>query len=157
MAFFDSDSNTERTTIDRNSFFIGTQGCQPYANVYGSNSEQGPCAVKVTASSEMPVVVIIRYNNLDGNVAGHLFINKGWSGIICLPVGVFQTFFYSGRNWDPSKEMDCGLSGGFKDNEIFQEDPTPKTFTTGMMWTYTLKSVSDGNFTPVSTDKDLFF
>lgn len=155
-AIYDNGSNARRTT-GKNSYFIGTQDYQPYSNVYGNNRKQGPCAVKVTTDSEMSVVVIIRYNNIDGNVAGHLFIDKGSCGIICLPVGKFQTFFYSGRNWNPSKEMDCGLSGGFRNDEIFQEDPTPKNYTTGMMWTYTLRSVSDGNFTPVSTDKDLFF
>jgi len=52
-------------------------GHQPFANVYGTNRMRGPCAVKVTASSELSMVVIIRYKNIDGNVASHLFIDKG--------------------------------------------------------------------------------
>ena len=69
--------------------YVGTQGCQPYAKVYGNNREKGPCAVTVTASPEMAVVAIVRYNNIDGDVAGHLFIERGTSGTICLPVGRF--------------------------------------------------------------------
>ena len=156
IAGLNSDSETERT-VDGYSLFTGTPECQPYANLYGTNYKHGPCAVKVMASSEMSVVVVIRYGNIDGNVAGHLYIEKGSCGIICLRSGTYQTFFYLGRDWDPSKEMDCGLSGGFINNEIFQEDPLPKDLQNGEMLTYTLRSVLDGNFTPASTDKDLFF
>lgn len=125
IAGLSRDSEAKRT-VDEYSPFTGTPECQPYANVYGTNFRQGPCAVKVTASSEMSVVVIIRYSNINGKVAGHLYIEKGSSGIICLQAGTYQTFFYLGRGWDPSKEMDCGLSGGFRNDEIFQEDPRPK-------------------------------
>lgn len=156
IAVLRSASKTERT-VDRYPSLIERPENQPYANVYGINYEQGPCAVKVMASSEMSMVVIIRYSNINGKVAGHLYIEKGTSGIIYLPTGIFQTFFYLGRDWDPSKEMDCGLSGGFTNDEIFQEDPRPKDFTKGKMWTYTFRSVLDGNFTPVPADKDLFF
>lgn len=137
--------------------FVGTQGCQPYAKVYGNNRDKGPCAVTITASPEMAVVAIVRYDNIDGDVAGHLFIERGTSGTICLPVGKFQVFFYSGRDWDPEKEMDCGLSGGFKKDEMFQEDPFPKTYSEGTHWSYALRLVTNGNFAPASTDKDLFF
>lgn len=137
--------------------FVGTQGCQPYAKVYGNNREKGPCAVTVTASPEMAVVAIVRYNNIDGDVAGHLFIERGTSGTICLPVGRFQVFFYSGRDWNPEKEMDCGLSGGFTKDEMFQEDPYSKTYSEGTHWSYALRLVTNGNFAPASTDKDLFF
>ena len=137
--------------------FTGTQECQPYANIYGKNRENGPCAVTVTASPELAVIVIIRHDNIDGRVAGHLLIEKGSSGTICLTVGTFQTFFYFGRDWEPRREMDCGLFGGFINGEIFQEDPVAKNYTEGMMWEYKLRLVSNGNFAPVSTDKDLFF
>ena len=40
-------------------------------------------------------VVIVRYDNLDGNVAEHLFIESGSSGLICLPTGTFQVFSHS--------------------------------------------------------------
>ena len=134
-----------------------TPESQPYANLYGTNLKHGSCAVNVTASSEMSVVVIVRYRNIDGEVAGHLFIEKGSSGIICLRPGTYQIFFYSGRDWDPSKEMDCGLSGGFRKDEIFQEDPRQRDLKKGMMMTYKLRYVLDGNFIPASTDKVLFF
>lgn len=149
--------NEQEPGCDRNTYFTSTQGSQPYANVYGTNRKQGPCAVTVTASPEMAVVVIIRYHNLDGDVAGHLYIEKGSSGTICLPAGRYQTFFYSGTTWDPNKEMDCGLTGGFLNSEIFQEDPVAKNYTEGTRWTYTLRMVSNGNFAPMPTDKDLFF
>ena len=124
--------------------YKGTLGYQPYSNVYGENLKKGPCAVTVTASPEMDVVAIVRYDNLDGDVAGHLLIEKGKSGTICLPTGKFQVFFYSGRDWDSQKEMDCGLSGGFTKDEMFQEDPFPKTYREGTHWSYSLRLVVDG-------------
>lgn len=71
IAVLRSASKTERS-VDGYSSFTEMPENQPYANVYGTNYEQGPCAVKVMASSEMSVVVIIRYSNINGKVAGHL-------------------------------------------------------------------------------------
>ena len=125
--------------------------------MYGYNLETGPCAVTINTCPEMAVVVIVRYDNLDGNVAEHLFIESRSSGLICLPTGTFQVFLYSGRDWNSKKEMDCGLYGGFTKDEIFQQFSLPHTFSEGENLTYTIRMVQNSAFDPVSVEIDLFF
>lgn len=128
-------------------------GSQPYANVYGRNSSYGNCSIKVNASGSSDVVVIVKHNNRYGSVAGHAYIHKGGSYTINLSPGTYQTFFYYGTSWNPTKKLSNGLTGGFMyDEQYGQDDPVNLrvTYQGDYIYydsmTYSLQSVVGGNF-----------
>ena len=87
-----------------------SNGSAPYARWYGNNlyfDDYTPHSeIQVTAPSNSDVIVIVRYNNQNGNVAGHKYITAGNRVTIYLKNGYnYQTFFYYGKGWYPQKEM----------------------------------------------------
>ncbi len=128
-------------------------GSQPYANVYGSNSSYGNCTITVNASGSTDVVVIVKRNNRYGKVAGHAYIHKGGSYTIHLSPGTYQTFFYYGTSWNPTKKLDNGLTGGFMYDEQYGQDNSLELKVSYVgdyiyydTMTYSLQSVIGGNF-----------
>lgn len=124
----------------------------PYASWYGSNAyydDYTPHSeIVVNASSSSDVVVIVRYNNANGAVAGHKYIKAGYSGTIYLKNGKgYQVFFYSGTGWNPNKEMANGIKGGFVKNESFTKDESVQRLNNEIL-TYTLTMQQFGNFAP---------
>lgn len=135
-------------------------GSQPYRNYYGSNYgyDYGRPSIRVNASSYSDVIVIVRYNNSNGRVAGHTYIRAGGSSTIyVLPERRYQVFFYYGKGWYPKKEMSGGVKGGFLTNESFSKDGESMYLDWGQGVTYTLTQQINGNFsTSHSNENEIF-
>jgi len=133
----------------------------PYTQWYGRNlyfDEYTPHSeIQVQAPSNSDVIVIVRYNNQNGNVAGHKYIKKGCTGTIYLKNDYnYQTFFYYGNGWYPQKEMKNGVKGGFIKGESFSKDGSPSYLDNNIL-TYQLTLQTDGNFsTSASNEGEMF-
>lgn len=135
-------------------------GATPWENCFGINAScksypkdgylVGCSEIKVSTSSSSPVVAIVkRY----GKVLKHAYISAGSRYSFEVPDGTYQVFFYYGRKWNSRKKMksdECySIYGGFTENESVSKD-NPITLN-GHIMSYTLTSVSNGNFSPKSS------
>ena len=137
-----------------------TNGSQPYSQWYGYNqrysSEKPQSTIQVTSAVAQDVIVIVKYNNKDGKVAGHLYIQAGRTGKIYVTPGYrYQVFFYYGDDWDENKQMPGGVRGGFTRHEQADKDPNSHYFAIdetydGITWDggmeYNLNPTYNGNF-----------
>ena len=85
-----------------------SNGSQPYSQWYGTNQYYDDYTahseIRVKAPLSSDVIAIVRYNNMNGSVAGHKYIQAGHSATIYLKNGnYYQTFFYYGKGWYPNK------------------------------------------------------
>jgi len=138
-------------------------GAQPYSYCYGRNPScsipdgYAECSfIDVQASSSGDVIVIIKKNN---KVYSHAYIKAGGYYKFKLGNGMFQTFFYYGKGWNPEKLMKktiCGdVTGGFVSSEkLNKSDPIYLNHST---MSYTLYGVDDGNFEPEKSNKNEAF
>lgn len=135
-----------------------TTGATPYSSVYGKNYRcpYTQCSgIKVTASRESDIVVIIKHNNSKGKVFAHGYIKAGETYQFDIPDGTYQTFFYYGEGWNPNKVMKGGVKGGFVKDEIFSKD-TPQDIYSGVL-SYVLQLQRDGNFQTKGSNKSECF
>lgn len=133
-------------------------GATPYRKFYGRNykcSRSVCSAIKVTAPHESDIVVIIKRNNADGKVISHGYINAGETLRFDIPDGTYQTFFYYGQGWNPNKQMEGDVKGGFVKHELFSKDE-PKAIYNGVL-TYVLQLTHDGNFQTESSNQSEMF
>ena len=147
-------SNEERQYI-KNSL---STGASPYASFYGSNYKcpYDQCSgIRVTAPSESDIVVIIKRDNQGGKVISHGYIRAGQTYLFDIPDGTYQTFFYYGEGWNPTKDMGNGIKGGFVKDEIFSKD-NPQEIYSGIL-TYVLQLQRDGNFQTRSSRRSEVF
>lgn len=122
-------------------------GATPYKDFYGKNYRcpYAQCSgIEVTAPKESDIVVIIKKNNSQGKVIAHGYIKAGNTNLFNIPDGIYQTFFYYGTGWNPNKEMENGVTGGFVSNELFSKD-NPQEIYSGVL-TYVLQLQTNGNF-----------
>lgn len=137
-----------------------SNGAQPYSAYYGRNYsyDYGRAYVEVKASSASDVLVVVRYNNSNGRVAGHTYVKKNnRATIYLLPDYKYQVFFYYGTGWYPKKEMASGVKGGFLLNESFDKDGSSMYLGYGEGVTYTLTQVVNGNFSTSHSNANEFF
>jgi len=126
-----------------------TTGARPYANCFpASNSCSGlNCSEIRVNNSGSDVIVTVK--DRGGRVVRHAYIRGNNSLSIHLPDGTYQTFFYSGRGWNPNKPMTSStcsqLRGGFVSNESFTKDPSFDNLRRTVV-TYTLTPTRSGNF-----------
>lgn len=147
----------KRATIAYQNYSL-KNGSQPYSSYYGYNNSSGGSSIVIKSSSNYDCVVTVKYNNSEGKVAGHVYVHRGETAEIHLTSGrTYQVFFYSGTGWYPDKEMPKGVKGGFLHNESFSCDDKPYTLSYGEYMTYTLTPVTNGNFTPKTTNQNSFF
>lgn len=133
-------------------------GSTPYVDFYGKNYKcpNTQCSgIKVTAPKESDIIVIIKKDNMDGNVISHGYIRADESYQFDLPKGTYQTFFYYGSGWNPSKEMKTGIKGGFVKDEVFSKD-NPQEINNAVL-SYTLQLKKDGNFSTQSSNRSEMF
>ncbi len=146
-------------TYGSNSLYNGSQ---PYESFYGKNhhysSDEPHAEVRVKAAYNSDVIVIIRYNNQNGRVAGHTYVRAGQTATIQLPGGHrYQTFFYYGRGWYPDKPMKNGVNGGFLEDEAYSKDGSPALLQDNEILSFELTPVPDGNFsTSQSNESEIF-
>ena len=138
-----------------------SNGSQPYAKWYGKNSyydDYTPHSeIIVKAPYNSDVIAIVRYNNQNGRVAGHCYIQADNSATIYLKNGYdYQTFFYYGKGWYPEKEMKNGLKGGFIKGETFSKDGSSSHLNNEIL-TYELTLQMNGNFQTSSSNENEIF
>lgn len=127
-----------------------SNGSAPYSQWYGLNlyfDDYTPHSeIRVSAPTNSDVIAIVRYNNGNGNVAGHKYIKAGHSVTIYLRNGYnYQTFFYYGNGWYPQKEMNGNVKGGFLKNEAFSKDGSSSYLSNNIL-EYSLTLQQHGNF-----------
>ena len=147
-------SDEEKMYLD-NSLSTGTM---PYTQFYGKNYKcpYDQCSgIRVTAPGESDIVVIIKQNNQNGKVVAHGYIKAGGTFQFDIPDGTYQTFFYYGEGWNPTKDMGNGIKGGFVKGEIFSKD-NPQEIYSGIL-TYVLQLQRDGNFQTRSSRRSEIF
>lgn len=138
-----------------------SNGSQPYSRWYGKNqyyddyTPHSEIVVKAPYNSD--VIAIVRYNNMNGSVAGHRYIKAGNSSKIYLKNGYnYQTFFYYGKGWYPDKQMNGKVCGGFLKGEAFSKDGSP-SYMENQILTYELTLQEHGNFqTSSSSEGEMF-
>ena len=123
-----------------------------YYDDYTPHSE-----IVVKAPYNSDVIAIVRYNNMNGSVAGHRYIKAGNSSKIYLKNGYnYQTFFYYGKGWYPDKQMNGKVRGGFLKGEAFSKDGSP-SYMENQILTYELTLQEHGNFqTSSSSEGEMF-
>ena len=89
----------------------------------------------------------------------HAYVRAGSSYTFEMPNGTYQPFFYYGKGWDPNKLMPSNscksLKGGFLERESFDKD-LPQRLENQTL-TYTLQSVTNGNFQTIDSDSEEAF
>ena len=133
-----------------------SNGSQRYSAWYGTNKYMDDYTphseIIVTAPSNSDVIAIVRYNNHNGNVAGHRYIQAGRTATIYLKNGYnYQTFFYYGKGWYPDKEMKNGIKGGFISGESYSKDGSASYLENNVL-SYTLTLQTNGNFQTSSSN-----
>lgn len=138
-----------------------SNGSQPYSRWYGTNQYYDDYTahseIRVKAPYNSDVIAIVRYNNMNGSVAGHKYIKAGNSATIYLRNGsYYQTFFYYGKGWYPDKQMNGKVRGGFLKNEAFSKDGSP-SYLENQILSYELTLQQNGNFqTSSSSEGEMF-
>lgn len=161
----EEDSSTiifyDEQLIEENNKFLNNSlstGAKPYKDYYGNGYEcpYVQCSgIKVTAPKESDIVVIIKKDNQNGKVIQHGYIKKGDTYQFVVPDGIYQTFFYYGKGWNPNQIMKDGLKGGFVTDEIFSKDE-PQEISSGVI-EYVLQLRKDGNFQTEGSDLSEMF
>nr|WP_314683954.1 hypothetical protein [uncultured Prevotella sp.] len=124
-------------------------GSAPYSSnsAYGDNST---ITVR-TSSSDNDVVVIVKSY---GEMVRNAYIQGGDSYTFNLPSGNYQVFFYGGKGWDPTKDMN-GYQGGFVYQETFSKDDPIDLDGQGLEYELILQQ--NGNFqTKGSSENEVF-
>lgn len=137
-----------------------SNGAAPYSRWYGNNlyfDDYTPHSeIQVTAPYNSDVIAIVRYNNMNGRVAGHRYIKAGMTSKIYLSNGYnYQTFFYYGKGWYPNKEMK-NVKGGFVKGESYSKDGAP-TYLQDNILSYELTLQEYGNFQTASSNEGEMF
>ena len=138
-----------------------SNGSQPYSRWYGTNQYYDDYTahseIRIKAPYNSDVVAIVRYNNMNGSVAGHTYIRAGGSATIYLKNNnYYQTFFYYGKGWYPDKQMNARVHGGFLNNEDFSKDGSP-VYLENQILTYELTLRENGNFHTTSSSEGEMF
>lgn len=155
LNYFEDELSETEAQYSSNSLSTGSK---PYSSNYGEGYEcpLSQCsAIKVTAPRQSDIVVIIKRNNESGTVIQHGYIRAGETYLFDLPNGTYQPFFYYGEGWNPDKEMENGVRGGFVRNESFSKD-NPQDIYDAVL-TYVLQLQTNGNFQTQSSSKSEVF
>lgn len=123
-------------------------GSTPYRYCYGPNSSSNNFRSKIKIKNgSSDVIVTVKINNF---VYRHAYIKSYGSFSFDVSNGNYDVYFYYGKGWNPNKFMkntSCGkLTGGFVSNISISKDLG--LYLKNQIMTYTLTSVSNGNFRP---------
>lgn len=133
-------------------------GSMPYYSCYGSNNYcESYCSQISVKNGGLDVLVTIK--NDDGRVIRHGYIRSGMSYTFNVSNGSYQVFFYSGKGWNPYKQIDsntCGsLSGSFVSDESVSKDSYIDLYSQVM--SYSLVLTQNGNFSTKPSSKSEAF
>lgn len=130
-------------------------GAMPYVHCLGKNNKChhfGCSSIKIQAPINSDVLVTIKKN---GHVFRHAYIQANDHYTFEVPDGVYQTFFYYGKGWNPNKKMKktnqgCILKGGFTANEHVSKSDYKQLKNNAL--TYELILQPNGNFRPTPSN-----
>lgn len=114
-------------------------GSKPYKDYYYSRT--GKNYMKFNTSAQTDCVVIVKKCST-GAVVNHIYIRSNDSARLYLPNGEYDVFFYSGKGWNPYKEV-ANVVGGFVSCESIQKDGPISLYNEYVE--YTLYPVENGN------------
>ena len=152
-----NDNNQDEENTEAMKHTSLSTGDYPYSGYYGYTLECDDCSgVQVTAPQNSDVIVIVKKDNEQGKVVGHVYICAGDTYKIGLMEdGIYQTFFYYGEDWNPQKDMGNGIKGGFESNEHFSKDK-PQNIQNSVL-SYVLQLQRNGNFNAKKTSRSDIF
>ncbi len=132
-------------------------GAKPYRAYYGDNitTSGNHSKIEVKAPENSDVVVLIkRY----GEVVSHAYIAAYGSYTFYLPNGMYQPFFYYGKEWNSNKIIKSNgktLRGGFESRVTMGKD-SPQSLQNNIL-TYELILQQNGNFSTTPTNENEMF
>jgi hypothetical protein len=129
-------------------------GDTPYEYIYGPNKAcPGNNCSKVTVKTpeNSDVLVTVKEND---RVVRHAYIEAADEFSFSIPNGLYQVFFYYGKEWEPGKFMKStpqgDITGGFAESEYFAKD-NPQVLNSQEL-TYTLILQTSGNFSTIPSN-----
>lgn len=125
-------------------------GAQPFTQCWGWNrscEDWGCSEIKVVADRNYDVLLTLKEDNEDGDVARHVYIRRGQTKSVQVPNGTYQPFFIYGKGWDPNAVnpiSGCSKRGWFVEQlEISKDFPD---YLSNTAVTYRLQVTVGGNF-----------
>lgn len=100
-------------------------GSFPYQEFFGEfqkSKQKFNCDVVVTAPIAFDMITVIKENDENGKVVAHAYIAADSTYTFTIDNGKYQMFFYIGNGWNPNKQMEDGVKGGFVRNETYSKD-----------------------------------
>lgn len=155
FTFIAKSGNTNTQAPQKRTFQASPNQCQPYEQVYGRNLTEGACAVSIQNASNLSILVIIRRDNADGEVAGHVLIPRGGEETICLEPGTYQGFFISGDQWNARKLAQRGMVGAFQSVKSTGVVFTPIKIPAGVRLPYIIKETIVSGLSTISQNNTL--
>lgn len=117
-----------------------TTGSKPYSSYFGrAKTGDNYIDIKTTEGADY-IVIVKRHSN--GKYINHVYIRGGEKARMYVPDGTFDTYFYSGKGWNPEKVVG-NLTGGFVSGESMQKDDPQRIVSAYLE--YTLYPVVNGN------------
>lgn len=117
-----------------------TTGSKPYTSYFGrAKTGDNYIDIKTTEGADY-IVIVKRHSN--GKYINHVYIRGGEKARMYIPDGTYDTYFYSGKGWNPEKAVG-NLTGGFVSGESMQKDDPQKIVSAYLE--YTLYPVVNGN------------
>ncbi len=97
----------------------------PYQAFFGDNAKSNKkfnTDVVVVAPVAFDMVTVIKENDENGKVVAHAYVAADSTYTFKIDNGKYQVFFYIGNGWNPNKQMEDGVLGGFVRNETYSKD-----------------------------------
>lgn len=131
-------------------------GDQPYKNDLSLevSSDDAGAIIEVETSPKTTedMVVVIKRGDF---VVANAYVRGHDKHTFYLRSGLYQTFFYQGRGWNPHKKMPSGHVGGFDLREYVFKDEAKEL--EHIKSTYLLELTEEGNFRPEQSNKEELF
>lgn len=152
----DSANSYVNTTDDENGseyeFNRLETGTKPYKEFYGKGTT-GQDYLQFKTSGDNDYVVIAKRHG-SSKVVNHIYIRGGDTETMHLPDGNYDIYFYSGKGWDPEKDMGT-VKGGFVDEAPVEKDENVSLYD--QYGEYTLYPVQGGDLVLEQSDKQDMF
>lgn len=124
-------------------------GSKPYKAYYGKGTT-GNNYLQFNTSGDNDYVVIAKRHG-SAKLMNHIYIQGGDVATIYLPDGNYDIYFYSGKGWDPTKDMGK-VKGGFVEETPIEKDENVSLYNE--YGQYTLFPVANGNLRLDPANKD---
>lgn len=127
-------------------------GAKPYKAYYGKG-KTGQDYLQFKTSGDNDYVVMAKRHG-SNKVINHIYIRGGDTETMHLPDGNYDIYFYSGKGWDPEKDMGS-VKGGFVDEAPIEKDENVSLYD--QYGEYTLYPVQGGDLVLAPSDKQDMF